>query len=85
MTKEQFYPNLAYARQIMRQVARNDPAWAAPSAFAQNNVAVFVKQLGRQPVFRFPHSTEQPLKLLDRKGGDMAEWPADLQRREFPQ
>jgi protein gp37 len=26
-----------------------------------------------------------PLKLKDRKGGDMAEWPADLQVRQFPE
>lgn len=26
-----------------------------------------------------------PLALLDRKGGDMAEWPADLRVREFPE
>lgn len=35
MTKQQFYPNLAYARMLMRKVARNDPAWQNPSSFAQ--------------------------------------------------
>ena len=43
-------------------------------------VPVFVKQLGRHPVNRegVPHH------LRDPKGGDMAEWPADLRLRQFP-
>ncbi len=44
------------------------------------SVAVFVKQLGALPTNRegLPHY------LMDRKGGDMAEWPEDLRVREFP-
>jgi protein gp37 len=44
------------------------------------NVAVFVKQLGAKPI-----NESGPLKLKDRKGGDMSEWPADLQVRELPE
>lgn len=54
-------------------------------------VAPFVKQLGSKPI---SHNAEdwldddredgsQPHRLRDRKGGDMAEWPADLRVREF--
>ena len=53
---------------------------------------VFVKQLGRRPfeegcahghvwVGRNPSSLH---RLVDRKGGDMSEWPKDLRVREFP-
>lgn len=44
------------------------------------SVAVFVKQLGAQPVNR--EGVAHPLR--DRKGGDMDEWPPDLRVREFP-
>lgn len=40
------------------------------------NVAVFVKQLGT-------HLAKQ-MKLKDRAGADMAEWPEDLQIQQFP-
>lgn len=40
-------------------------------------VAVFVKQLGRHPV-------DMEFAFADSKGGDIAEWPADLQIREMP-
>jgi protein gp37 len=48
--------------------------------------AVFVKQLGAKPMHQdHPRITrEVPLRLLDRKGGDWSEWPADLRIREFP-
>lgn len=54
-------------------------------------VPVFVKQLGAKPFdgaegFRCdaePHEWAW-LKLRDRKGGDMSEWPDDLRVREFP-
>ena len=51
---------------------------------------MFVKQLGAKPVewldgapSGWP-SYDRPLKLRDRKGGVMDEWPADLRIREFP-
>jgi hypothetical protein len=52
-------------------------------------VAAFCKQLGACPVEEREFGTAKggchvPLKLRDRKGGDMAEWPADLRVREFP-
>lgn len=43
-------------------------------------VPVFVKQLGATPVNYYGHA----LKLRDRKGGDMTEWPAELRVREMP-
>ena len=56
-------------------------------------VPIFVKQLGSHPRWGTPKGVcaqsyaecERPLILRDRKGGDPAEWPADLQNcREFP-
>lgn len=60
-------------------------------------VACFVKQLGSLQVrsdWKIPPSairsdmselqTLQPFRPTDPKGGDMAEWPNDLQVREFP-
>jgi hypothetical protein len=41
--------------------------------------AVFTKQLGANPI-----EDGRPLRLCDRKGGDMREWPEDLRVREFP-
>lgn len=42
-------------------------------------VPVFVKQLGSNPLALFKrYTTNHP------KGGDMAEWPKDMQVREFP-
>lgn len=43
------------------------------------DVPVFVKQLGALPVF-----PEGAQRLIDRKGGDPAEWPSDLRVREVP-
>ena len=79
--------DLAWARQTIKQ------CHAA-------GVACFVKQLGAKPFqqhaencnenrFRGPkervcNCTGGPLDLLDKKGGDMAEWPEDLRVREFP-
>jgi protein gp37 len=42
-------------------------------------VPVFVKQLGARPL-----GGGLALKLADRKGGDLEEWPADLRVRQFP-
>ncbi len=64
-------------------------------------VPVFVKQLGSAPTdgavdtvggpvpcsFRSPQAIDSLSRrlLINPKGGDMAEWPADLRVREFPQ
>jgi protein gp37 len=48
------------------------------------DVACFVKQLGSAPVDASLHVSDDPSPLVDRKGGDMSEWPADLRVREFP-
>jgi protein gp37 len=61
-------------------------------------VPVFVKQLGADPAGdTFPADERAPatgnrvlhvrqvLTIRDKKGGDPAEWPADLRVREFPQ
>lgn len=46
-------------------------------------VPVFVKQLGANPLWVYsPEGRGYQLK--DKKGGDMSEWPEDLQVREFP-
>ena len=42
-------------------------------------VPVFVKQMGARPVFG-----TIPTRLKDSKGGDMSEWPVDLQVRQMP-
>lgn len=55
-------------------------------------VAVFVKQLGGEPLRRAETDQERrtpgrdawPLHLQQHKGGEPAEWPADLRVREFP-
>lgn len=74
-----------------------DVAWAR-STIAQcrsAGVACFVKQLGAFP-FRvepgdkdfYGHPEEadrdEPIRLKNKKGGDMAEWSEDLRVREFP-
>jgi protein gp37 len=43
------------------------------------NVPCFVKQVGARPTLG-----GAPLKLRDKKGGDMSEWPEDLRVRQFP-
>lgn len=52
-------------------------------------VPVFVKQLGSQPEFGAGECVRwadagPTQRLRDKKGGDIAEWPADLRVREFP-
>ena len=62
-----------------------DLAWAR-SAIAQckaAGVACFVKQLGARPILSWPRQI-RGMRLKDRKGGDMSEWPEDLRVREFP-
>jgi protein gp37 len=49
---------------------------------ASAGVKCFVKQLGAHPIW---NRDEAHLRLRDRKGGDMAEWPKDLRVREFPE
>jgi protein gp37 len=44
-----------------------------------SGVKLFVKQLGALPI-----QGGHPLKLKDRSGGDMSEWPADLRIRRVP-
>ena len=79
--------DLAWVRSLVRECHRQ-------------HIATFVKQLGARPfkdvnrvdvvehlefgpeVTRYTEPSD--LNLKDRKGGDMAEWPADLQVREFP-
>lgn len=53
------------------------------------SVPVFVKQLGSRPVVRGQQYTyfnggPVDVKPKDRKGGDLAEWPAGLRVREYP-
>jgi protein gp37 len=47
-------------------------------------VACFVKQLGSEPRPSHAPSDVAVRFLKDKKGGDPAEWPADLRVREFP-
>lgn len=75
-----------------------DLAWVR-SLVAQCRAAgvpAFVKQLGARPVTAdlthcrgaselLPDGSGYALRLRDRKGGAMQEWPADLRVREFPQ
>lgn len=61
--------DLAWARSVVRQCK------AA-------RVACFVKQLGAHPLDGLAGRFE--VTLPDPKGGDPAEWPADLRVREFP-
>jgi protein gp37 len=53
-----------------------------------NNVPVFVKQLGAVPiaseVYIFDTHSLYVVKLKDRKGGELSEFPTDLQHRQFP-
>ena len=75
-----------------------DLAWArsAVTQCREAGVACFVKQLGAQPIAvpmegPYPRTTAggdtwpaQPIRLRDRKGGDMREWPEDLWVRDVP-
>ena len=49
-------------------------------------VPVFVKQLGSHAFQRSCNSPQFfPMKLRDKKGGDISEWPEDLRVRQFPE
>jgi len=66
-----------------------DVAWARSlvSQCQSAAVACFVKQLGAKPYempLLYDLNYSRPMKLADRKGGDMGEWPEDLRVREFP-
>lgn len=55
----------------------------------RSDTAVFVKQLGSMPIESTPYildvaTSNHQLKLKDRKGGNIDEFPEDLQVREFP-
>ena len=56
--------------------------WAdnAITAARDSGAKVFVKQLGKRPI----DSNGERVKLDDRKGGEMSEWPLRFQIREFP-
>lgn len=77
-----------------------DLTWARAVARQCNDAAVpcFIKQLGRAPVFTWhdgasavglslgsPTGQVYPVHLVSKKGGDISEFPVDLQIREFPQ
>jgi protein gp37 len=74
-----------------------DPDWARRilAQCREQRVPCFIKQLGAVPVtgatgrFRTHEGRRQVelvrLRLKDRKGGDMDEWPEDLRVREFPE
>lgn len=50
----------------------------------EKNVPVFVKQFGANVRCVDDEFGDIPIKLKDGKGGNLAEWPADLRVREFP-
>ena len=45
-----------------------------------SSTSVFVKQLGQAPYGAYPGA----IRLRDKKGGDIEEWPEDLRVRELP-
>lgn len=74
--------------------ARRFDAWWAVELIEQckaAGVACFVKQLGAKPLFPVTdaeaanYGERLPLKLTDKKGGDMAEWFERLRVRQFPE
>ncbi len=68
---------------------RFDVRWARALRDECKNagVAFFMKQLGAKPYESAAHEgdTGCELHITNRKGGDMADWPADLRIREFPE
>lgn len=67
--------NVEWIRNIMQQCKAS-------------KVPVFVKQLGARPYWNGTTHTltahSQYLEFKDKKGGDISEWPKDLQVREYP-
>ncbi len=47
-------------------------------------VAVFGKQWGSKPIETWNDVERHDVPLRDHKGGDITEWPSDLQLRQFP-
>lgn len=65
--------DVAFARSIVRQCK-------------DAGVPVFVKQLGADPFEPYSDGTRfADVRLEDRKGGNLVEWPDDLQVRQFPE
>lgn len=72
-----------------------DIAWARSLVQQAKDagVATFVKQLGTNPIEQvrdYTYAAEEredprPITLKDGHGGEMHEWPADLQVRQFPE
>ena len=61
------------------------------SACRRAGVPVFVKQLGAKPIRDMRSEVEdvikvgmEPIRLVDRKGANIDEWPDDLRVREWP-
>jgi protein gp37 len=80
--------HLEHAREIIR-AADQENYHRSVGGEADPPLAVFVKQLGASPLATWevdghPCSCRQ-FGIRDRKGGDIDEWPGDLQIREFPQ
>lgn len=68
-------------------VRRCDLMWirSVIAQCAAAGVACFVKQVGTEPTSSCDGSPMHDLvSIKNKKGGDMAEWPADLRVREFP-
>lgn len=65
---------------------RFDIQWALDTVkeCREAGVACFVKQLGAYPIRVDPNDGVKRIVLLDKKGGDMEEWPELLRVREFP-
>lgn len=63
--------DIAWARSIIDQCKATD-------------VPVFIKQLGAKPYETFNGTGSALVSLHSRKGGDIDEWPEDLQVREYP-
>lgn len=71
-----------------------NPEWARylRDQCEQEGIAFFLKQFGANPQVEGPPDGDtaqdgrrlHPLKLMDKKGGDMEEWAQDLRVREFP-
>lgn len=73
--------NIGWARKIISECRRF-------------SVPIFVKQLGSEPWESGPGLLDNedlaavdvcPIRLKDKKGGDIEEWPEDLRVREFPE
>jgi protein gp37 len=66
-----------FVKQLGAAPIANEETWPASATFSVGSDAV-------QTSLAAVTLDERPLKLRDRKGGDLDEWPADLRIREFP-